>query len=245
MDSLYAAILGALQGMTEFLPISSSGHLVIAQYFIPNFSQPGVLFDVILHLGTLISVFLVFWRKIFSFDYKFYKLIIIGTIPAVIIGLLFQDQLENLFTNMTGVAIAFIVTGVMNLLVDKFKNVGNQITNKDSTVIGLAQAFAIIPSISRSGATIFAASARGIDKRVAAEFSFILSIPAILGAIGLQVATHFNPVEFQAAPYLVGFLSALLFGVLSIKLALKFLLSKNFKIFGIYCIVLGIMVFFI
>ena len=245
MDSLYPVILGALQGITEFLPISSSGHLVIAQYFIPNFNQPGVLFDVILHLGTLLSVLLVFRRKIFSFDYKFYKLIIIGTIPAVFVGFLFQDQLESLFTNMTGLALAFIVTGVLNLLVDRFKNVGNKINNADSVIIGLAQAFAIIPSISRSGATIFAAAARGIDKQVAAEFSFILSIPAILGAIVLQIATHFNPEEFQAAPYLLGFLASLVFGVLSIKLALKFLLSKNFKVFGIYCIVLGIIVLFI
>src|SRR3989304_7548287 len=131
MNLLNSIILGAVQGLTEFLPVSSSGHLVIAQNFIPGFSQPGVLFDTFLHIGTLFSVFLVFYKKFFSFDYKYYKLIALATVPAVLAGLFFQDQLEAFFTNMTGVGIAFIITGIMNLLVDKFKTKGKDINSKD------------------------------------------------------------------------------------------------------------------
>lgn len=245
MDLIYAIILGAIQGLTEFLPVSSSGHLVVAQTLIPNFSQPGVLFDVVLHLGTLLSVIIIYRKKLLKLDLKYLGLIVAGTVPAVVVGFLFQDQLELMFAGLNFVAISFIITGIMNLAVDRFNSLKEKIDFKDSFIIGIAQAVAIIPAISRSGSTIFAGSALGIKKENVAEFSFILSIPAILGATVLQLVTYGGTVNILAPYYILGFISSLVFGILSIKIALKLLLTKNFKIFGIYCIILGAIIAFL
>jgi len=191
MNFLFAAFLGIIQGLTEFLPVSSSGHLVIAQKLIPSFTQPGILFDVILHFGTLFSVLFFFRKKLLSYlNIKYLTILALGTLPAVVVRLLFKSQIETLFHSVRVVGFALLLTGTMNLLTDKIKSKDQRLTTKNSFLVGLAQAVAIIPGISRSGSTIFAGVAKGIDKKKAAEFSFILSIPAILGANILEIFSH-------------------------------------------------------
>ena len=242
MDLIWSIILGLIQGLTEFLPVSSSGHLVISQHFIPGFSQPGVLFDVVLHLGTLFAVVYFFRKKILTLSRQYYLLLIIGTIPAGLFGILFQKSLESTFGDYKMLGIELIITGILNFLIDKANTAKDKITYENSLLIGIGQAIAIIPGISRSGTTIFTGVKLGIDRKKAAEFSFLLSIPAILGANIIQIISHGLSNIPNPLYYFVGFLAALLSGVLSIRLVFKTLSEKKFGIFGIYCIVLGVLV---
>jgi undecaprenyl-diphosphatase len=245
MDLISAAILGLVQGLTEFLPVSSSGHLVLAQSLIPGFTQPGVLFDVVLHFGTLFAVLYYFWKKILTLNKKYLLFLAVGTLPAGLIGYLFQTQLEAMFGNVKWVGIELIITGVLNLLIDKLPNRANAISIKNSFFVGVAQAIAIIPGISRSGSTIFTGVAFGISKKEAAEFSFLLSVPAILGANLLQFITHASGNGDSLGFYLVGLTASFIVGLASIKLLFKFLKESKFKIFGIYAIAVGALVLII
>lgn len=245
MNFFWSIILGAVQGFTEFLPVSSSGHLVIVQKFIPGFSQPGVFFDVVLHLATLCAVLVYFRKRLLSLTFNYYILLLIGTIPAVVIGFLFQDQLEAMFGNYKMVAIELIISGILNILIDRAREVKKVISNSDSFIIGIAQAIAIIPGISRSGATIFAGGRLGIKREEIAEFSFLLSIPAILGAAVLEFLKHGTDTGIALSSYSGGFIAAFIFGLISIKLVFTSLTQRKFSVFGIYCIVLGILFYFV
>lgn len=240
MNIVDSGVLGIVQGLTEFLPISSSGHLVLAQSLMPGFKQPGVLFDVLLHFGTLFAILYYFWKIILRLKINYLLLILIGTVPAALFGYFFESWLEASFSNVKWVAIELIITGVLNLLVDRFPLKKNQLTFKKSFLVGIAQAIAIIPGISRSGATIFTGVALGIDKKEVAEFSFLLSIPAILGASLLQFMKHGSAGSIDIPYYLVGLITSFIFGIISIKLVFKFLKERKFKYFGFYAIVLGI-----
>ena len=246
MNIIWSVVLGIIQGLTEFLPVSSSGHLAIAQHFIPGFNQPGVMYDVILHLATLLAILYFFRKKIFKLGLKYYQLLLVGTIPAAVLGFLFQSQLEKMFGNFKMVGVELVITGILNLLVDKVETRKTNISNTNSLLIGISQAVAIIPGISRSGATIFTGVKLGIDKKKVAEFSFLLSIPAILGANILEFATHGLSDGF-ANPlfYLVGFVAALISGFYSINMVFNSLAKKKFGLFGIYAIALGLIVIFI
>lgn len=239
MNIFWAAFLGILQGLTEFLPISSSGHLVLVQSFIPGFSQPGVLLDVVLHLGTLFSIIYYYRRRIVKLKLNYIYLIIIGTIPVVLIGFLFQDYIEMFFGSVKLVGIALIVTGIINLLTDRAVSRSVKVKYKESILIGFAQALALIPGISRSGSTISAGSNLGIDKRKAAEFSFLLSIPAILGASVLQIASYGSDGLGNMTYYIAGFFAAFITGVFAINLVLRSLKARNFKYFAVYCFIVG------
>lgn len=250
MDFYQAIILGVIQGLTEFLPVSSSGHLVIAQSLIPGFSQPGVLFDVILHAGTLLAVVLYFRKRIISLDKRMFLFLMLGSIPAGFVGFLFKDFLEDLFSNPQAVGVALLATGVMNWAVDTVKRKthkqslplrGNEkrIGWVDTVVVGVFQAIAIIPGISRSGSTIFAGVWQGIKKEDAAEFSFLLSIPAVGGAIFLQLLDY-NGDSFNYIFYLSGAVTALVVGYASIGLLMKLLVQRYFKIFAVYCFIVGL-----
>ena len=245
MNYFWALLLGMLQGLTEFLPVSSSGHLVIAQSIIPNFKQPGVLFDVSLHLATTFAVVIYFRKKLktilFS-DRKYIGFLIVGSIPAALIGILFSDLLETMFLNVAAVAWQLLLTGVICILIDKLREKKDDLSVKNSFLIGCAQALAIIPGISRSASTIFTGSFLGISKKKAAEYYFLLSIPAILGANILQYIKYGDSFQIEVVNYLAGFIAALIFGYLSIRVVLTTLYKKQFKYFGIYCIILGISV---
>jgi undecaprenyl-diphosphatase len=173
MNLLQAAFLGLVQGLTEFLPVSSSAHLVLAQSFIPGFSQPGVLFDVVLHGGTLIAVLWYFRKKLLSISPKMAALLVLGTIPAGLVGVLFKDFLEGLFSSTKTLGYELIASGFVNFAIDKQQTAGEknrQVSWKDSLIIGVFQAVAIIPGISRSGATILGGVLRRINKEDAAVF---------------------------------------------------------------------------
>lgn len=243
MNYFQAILLGIVQGLTEFLPVSSSGHLVIAQHLVPGFSQPGVLFDVVLHAGTLLAVVAYFWRRLLKLNINYITWLVVGSIPAGLFGYFASDFVENLFTSITVVAIALLVTGVMNFLTDKAKQSKGKITPLKALVIGVFQAVAIVPGISRSGSTIFAGVKQGINRKEAAEFSFILSVPAVLGANLLQITkyTSFSFLKGETA-YLAGFLAAFVTGLAAISLTMKLLTQKRFRIFAYYAFALGLFI---
>lgn len=244
MNILHAIFLGLLQGFTEFLPVSSSGHLVLAQNYLPGFDQPGILFDVILHAGTLSAIIIFYYREIVTFRFKYLKMLIIGTIPAVIIGLVANDFVHSMFESTKVVGFALILTAVFNYATDNFSKKSEKLTEKKALFIGVFQALAITPGLSRSGSTIFAGVKSGLTKEEAAKYSFLLSVPAIIGANLLEIIkyTNTNTYNIQVLPYFLGFLAALFAGLLAIRLAIRFLTNNKFKYFSYYCLVLGIVV---
>ncbi len=249
MNIFQAVVLGIIQGITEFLPVSSSGHLVLFQKLF-RIQEPTMFFDVVLHIGTLIPVFIIFWDKIFALIKKPFQkysyLIIAATLPAVIVALLFGDQIENLFDSGKFLAPAFIFTGIILLYADKAANKKNDenISFGDSLAIGFMQAVAIIPGVSRSGSTISASLACGLNKNSAAKFSFILSIPAIIGAAVLQLKNVIANQNFSfSAPIIFGFIAAIFSGYLSIKFMLKLINESKLKFFSYYVFTLAFFIF--
>ena len=250
MNVFQAVILGLIQGITEFLPVSSSGHLVLFQKLF-NINQPTILFDIILHIGTLVPVIIIFWDKIFSLIKKPFEkytwLIILATLPAVIIGLFFGNAIENLFNKADFLWLAFIITGVVLLCSDSSKiskaiKSDKDILYKDALIIGLMQAFAIIPGVSRSGSTIAAALICGLKKNTAARFSFMMSIPVIIGASVLELKHVFDGEINYALDFKIvffGFIAAALSGYLAIKFMLNLIRQSKLKYFAYYVFILA------
>lgn len=248
-------LLGLIQGATEFLPISSSGHLVIAKHLL-GIETYGVTLEVWLHAGTLLAVLVYYWRRIIGLACCFFTPIenetyrnrtllwalIIGTLPAVIIGLLFKSFIEETFGSPQFTAAMLVVTGLILLTTCRAKSRGVVIGAKPGLYVGLAQALAILPGISRSGSTISTALWLGAEPVAAAEFSFLLSIPAIGGAFLLDL---FDVGQgFFSSPevpyYLLGAAVSFICGLLAIHYLLKILTKGKFFIFGFYCLVIGL-----
>jgi len=242
MSAYSAIILGILQGLTEFLPISSSGHLVIVQNLIPDFAQPGILFDVILHVGTAFSIIVYFRRSIIKLTRKYLTLLIVGTIPAGVVGVIFGDALVSLFSSTLVVGLALVITGIMNYVTDKVKGRVGKVNFTRAVTIGVAQMFAMIPGISRSGATIFAGATSGLKRKEACEFSFLLAVPVILGASVLQTLELNVNNGVDAGFYVTGFICAFVSGLVAIKIVFELLIAQKFKYFSVYCLLLGIIV---
>lgn len=250
MTKLEAFILGVIQGLTEFLPISSTGHLYLGRHLF-GLDEAGLFLDTMLHIGTLLAVFVIYKeellyiiRKPFS---KLTFLLIIGTIPAVVIGLLFKDYFEEI--SKTGVTIGweFLITGVFLWFADGVKNGYkrmNDITYTDAFVIGTFQAAAIFPAISRSGLTIVGGLLRKLDRETAAYFSFLLSIPAIVGAIVLQSLDLLEgKVEhISVGALIIGTVSSALFGYLAVRWMIHYLKEHSLKRFAVYVWILGLLV---
>ena len=249
MTIFEAALLGIIQGLTEFLPISSSGHLVIGQKVL-GISVAGNVFEIVVHLGTLVSVFIVFWKDIWQLitslksapTQKYISAIIVGTLPAVIIGFLFRDVISEAFENIKVVAVTLMITGLI-LLTTKFINTKlKDISVGRGLLIGIAQGMAIIPGISRSGMTISLGMYLGIAPDKAAKFSFLLGIPAIFGAgllTGLDLMESSEP-TLALSVLIVGFVSSLLVGWISLKWLLGLIKSGKFHWFGVYCLLIGL-----
>lgn len=263
MEITQSIILGLIQGVTEALPISSSGHLILTPYFF-GWQDHGLVFDVALHLGTLIAVLGYFWRdwweiicsffqSIFGLPAKNQKnknltypscalwLIIIGTIPGALIGFLFDDLAENVFRNPLLIAITLASFGFLLYFVDKkmpLKFNSSNLNIKSALLIGLAQALAIIPGTSRSGITITAGRFLGFDRRTAARFSFLLSAPIIFGAALFKLPDFFK--TNLSIAEIAGILSATVSGLLSIHFLLKLVQNKSYSIFFWYRIILAI-----
>ncbi len=247
MELVDIVFLGILQGLTEFLPVSSSGHLVLGQYLL-GIKSPGNTLEILFHLGTLGSVVFVFFDEIkdivFTIDKKStQKLLIfisIATIPAIIIGFVFRHDINRLFDSVNSVGYALCITGLILIFSIFSKNKKKEHSFSSSIMIGLAQAVAIIPGISRSGVTITASLLLGISPKKSAKFSFLLSIPIIFGAGLLGVIDLQNSNLFTLSTILAAFFSSFLVGIVALKTLLKLLEQGNFYFFGIYCISIGI-----
>ena len=261
---LSAVLLGFLQGLTEFLPVSSSGHLVLVQSLLPGFSQPGVLFDVTLHLGTLVAVCIYFWNDLWAMLLSLFSsnkpeatdnrrllwLLILGSIPTAVIGLVFRKQFEAMFNDLHGNGVWFIITGALLLLTDRVSTSGRTLAAMnmwDALAIGVAQGLSIIPALSRSGSTIAAGVFLGLDRQLLVRYSFLLSIPAIAGAFVLELVSHRDAAAegFDLLTYGAGTLIAGIVGYWSIAVLLDMTRSRRLSIFGYYCIAVGILSIFL
>lgn len=240
-----AILLGLLQGLTEFLPISSSGHLVIAQHFL-GIEQPMLSFDIAVHVGTLVAVISAFGGDVKALIKnpfcKTMLLLIIGTVPAVLVALLLSGYIDAMFSSLQAVALALIFTGILLHSSDNYRGQGRleDMNYQNALIVGLFQAVAIVPGLSRSGATIFGSLFRGLNRVEAARFSFLLSIPVILGAACKQlldmrslggVSLHWS--------YLLGAIVAAVSGYAAIRVFLKLLGKRKLRYFSYYCWVLG------
>jgi undecaprenyl-diphosphatase len=242
MEIVNAIILGLIQGLTEFLPVSSSGHLAVFGNIL-NINQPGVLFETMLHAGTAFAVVWFLRGKIFSYKMRDWGLVIVGSIPAGIVGLFFSDQIEGLFSILKLVGVAFLISAFFNFQTDKHSGRRTNIDTLDVIVIGLVQAFAILPGISRSGSTIFAGTKMNLDKTKAAEFSFLLSLPAILGANIVEFIKHGADTDFNLGLSAVGFAAAFVSGIFAINFLMRMLTDKKLKYFSFYLVALGVLTF--
>jgi len=267
MDIIQAIIIGIAQGLTEFLPVSSSAHLV----FIPHIlgTESNLAFDTILHIGTLVAVVAYFWKDIIHMLRAFFAslmdlvhrkfreglkednykklawLIIIGSIPAGLAGIFLKDFFEGLFNNIPIVGFFLLITGVLlytSEMVSRketHKRDLNKLSIKDSLIIGVAQACSIAPGISRSGATISTGLFLGLERELAARFSFLLSIPAILGAALVQAKDISSVLDISTAATIAGFIAAAITGYLAIKIVLKLISERDLLIFAYYCWIVG------
>lgn len=285
MGLIESIIMGIIQGVTEFLPVSSSGHLAIFKNFF-GLSEVGISFDILLHVGTLVAVFICFWKDIWelivngfgiigdvcknigcffanltkgskSSDKKKYVnvistpyrryvlLIIVATIPTGIMGILLKDIIESATTALLVPGICLLITSVLLLIADNArdgKETEENFSYKKAGIIGVCQGFATMPGISRSGTTITACLMTGMDRAFAVRFSFIVSIPAILGAAILDLPDMFEESisAAQWANYAVGTAVSAVVGYICIKTMLKVVRKKKFKGFSIYCALMGI-----
>ena len=265
MDIFYSILAGVIQGLTEFLPISSSGHLVLFHDFF-NFNLPDNLaFDVVLHLGTLFALVLFFWPEILKYLIAWFQsfsqwdlknnlnqrlvwYILVATLPAAIVGYFLEEQIENSFRQPILVAFMLIIFGVFLYLADRFfsqEKVMAQLKLNNSLVIGFFQVLALVPGVSRSGITIIAGLSQKLKREQAARFAFLISIPIIFGAGLKKTLDLFSAGTIAGSEFLIlilGFLSSALAGYFCIKYFLKFLESHSLKIFAYYRIVLGIII---
>ena len=269
MDIFQGIIIGIVQGLTEFLPVSSSAHLVFIQNILVV--QSSLAFDTFLHLGSLLAVLWFFradiikmilsWISSLSdiihgrfregfYDDPYKRLawyVIIATIPVGLAGVFFEDSVDALFSGALYVPAFFLfVTGTILYLSQRMTSGSinfRNITGKHALFMGLGQACAILPGLSRSGTTIAAGLVAGLDKEFAAKFSFILSIPAILGAFILQVKDIGSAMDANFLPIFLGFVAAFISGYIAIKWMLDLIQKRNLDIFAYYCWIVGIVVF--
>lgn len=267
MTYLEAIILGLVQGLAEFLPISSSGHLALIQQAFGISEDNVLLFAVLLHVGTLVSVFIVYWKDIWElivelcltfkdiFTGKGLRLeerpvrklgvmIIIATIPTGIIGLLFNDFFDSLYNSVVPIGIGLLITGCLLTVAEKMNAADKQIEKmkyKDALIVGVVQGIAICPGISRSGSTLFGSLMCNLDRTFAVKFVFLISIPSILGSAVLEAPAAFeqgmNMADF--GPILVGMVVAAVSGLIAIKTMIKVVSSKKLNYFSYYVWILG------
>jgi len=248
MNLLQAVCLGLVQGVAEFLPISSSGHLVIGQSLF-GIKEPPVLFDILLHIGTLISVIVYFNKKIFTFFSKPRNilLVFIGSVPAGAAGFLLNPFLNKIFGSLLIVGISLIITSILLFLVDRFKGYSkdlNKLKWKDSLFIGFFQSLALFPGVSRSGATISGAVFRGLKRESAFIFSFYLGAPVFAGALLMQIPDIASNGD-QLFYGLIGMVVAGFSGYFSLKLLKKAVIKKKLSFFAFYCLFLGVLLIFV
>ena len=254
MDIINAIILGIIQGLTEFLPVSSSGHLEIAKAILGEgkVGEESMLMTVVLHFATALSTIIIFRKdlvEIFSGllqfknneSFQFSLKIVLSMIPAAIVGVFFNDEIEALFGGgLTLVGGMLLVTGLLLFLADKAKASAKQVGIKDAILVGIAQAIAILPGISRSGATISTAVLLGIDKEKAARFSFLMVVPLIFGKMAKDILS--GDIQYESATFLplsIGFIFAFFTGLIACKWMIKLVKKSQLKYFAYYCFAVG------
>lgn len=248
-----AVILGILQGLTEFLPVSSSGHLVLGQYLLGL--EHNLTFDVVVHFGTLLAIIIALFPEVQKMligllpgsneekrqGRHLLMMVIIGTIPAAVIGLLFSDAIERLFASVYTTGIMLIVTGTLLYLADKASTRVNQpksVGSRDALLIGCGQALAILPGLSRSGTTLSVGLWRGLSRSDGARFAFLLAIPTILGAAILELPEAISAATIGIAPLVAGMITAMVTGYLAIRLFLV-VVKNRLVLFSYYTWLLG------
>lgn len=271
MTTFQAIILGLIQGLAEFLPISSSGHLALAQHFFGINSESVLIFAVLLHVGTLISVFIVYWKDILGLIYEFFGtfadlvktkrfdvnknatrrmcwLIITATVPTAVIGFLFDEKFEKLYSNVLAIGICLVITGCILFAAEKWGKNLHGIKNtkfKHAIAVGILQGCAIAPGISRSGSTIVGGLACGLKREWAVRFAFLVSIPPILGSVILELpdALAAGTVDSSlTVPILAGVIVSAVSGLIAIKGMIRLVSGKKLSYFSYYTWILGISV---
>jgi len=255
MDNLDAIILGIIQGFTEFLPVSSSGHLELGKAILGDKSIPedSLLFTVVLHFATALSTIVIFrkdiWKIIIGLlkfkwneETQFSVKIIVSMIPAVIIGLLFEEQLEAFFSgSIAFVGAMLLVTALLLWLADRSKKTGKKVSNANAFIIGISQAIAMLPGISRSGATISTSVLLGNDKSKAARFSFLMVIPLIFGKIAKDFMSgelFSETIDYTSLS--LGFFTAFISGLIACTWMIKLVRQSKLTYFSIYCVIVGL-----
>jgi len=262
MEIINAIILGIIQGLTEFLPVSSSGHLEIAKAILgeEKVGEKSLLMTVVLHFATALSTIIIFRKdliEIFLGNWKYSSLqsknyeafqfslkIVLSMLPAVFIGVFFNDEIESLFGGtLTLVGSMLLVTGLLLFLADKAKSSEKNVGIKEAILIGISQAIAILPGISRSGATISTSVLLGIDKEKSARFSFLMVVPLIFGKIGKDILTgDISTTDTNFLPLLAGFIAAFITGMFACKCMIKLVKNSQLKYFSYYCFAVGCIV---
>lgn len=264
-EILKVVFYGIVEGITEWLPISSTGHMILVEQLMPlKVSKEFMeMFRVVIQLGAILAVLVLYWNKIFPFQLKnknkpfikwdimnmWFK-IVVAVLPAGVIGILYDDKIDALFYNYITVAITLIVYGVLFIFIEKRNSRGNfritslgEITYQTAIIIGIFQVLSLIPGTSRSGATILGAILIGVSRSVAAEFTFFLAIPVMFGASLIKMLKFgLNYTTNEVLVMILGMLSAFIVSILAIKFLMGYIKKHDFKAFGIYRIVLGILV---
>ena len=254
MEIINAIILGIIQGLTEFLPVSSSGHLEIAKAILGEnkVGEESLLMTVVLHFATALSTIIIFRKDILEIlsgllqfknndSFWFSLKIVLSMIPAAFVGVFFNDEIEALFGGaLTLVGSMLLVTGLLLLLADKAKASAKKVGIKHAILIGISQAIAILPGISRSGATISTAVLLGIDKEKAARFSFLMVVPLIFGKMAKDILS--GDIQYETTtfiPLVIGFIFAFLTGMFACKWMIKLVKNSQLKYFAYYCFAIG------
>lgn len=255
MDFIEAIVLGIIQGLTEFLPVSSSGHLELAKVILGDTSVPqeSLTFTVVLHFATALSTIVIFRKEVaeifkglFQFKWneemQFSLKIILSMFPAVIVGLLFEKELESFFGGqILFVGAMLLVTAILLLLADKAKNTDKKVSFLNAIIIGISQAIAMLPGISRSGATISTSVLLGVDRTKAARFSFLMVVPLILGKVAKDILSgEINFAGDDILPMSAGFLAAFIAGLLACTWMISLVKKSKLSYFAIYCAIIGV-----
>ncbi|MCW5515008.1 undecaprenyl-diphosphate phosphatase [Muriicola sp. Z0-33] len=254
MEVLDAILLGIIQGLTEFLPVSSSGHLELGKAILGDNSIPedSLIFTVVLHFATALSTIVVFRKDVWEifhglFQFKWNKetrfslQIIVSMIPAALVGLFYEEQLESFFGgNIRFVGFMLIVTAMLLYFADKAKDTDKTVSNGRALIIGISQAMAMLPGISRSGATISTSVILGVDKTRAARFSFLMVVPLIIGKIGKDIFSgELNLQGEQTVALGAGFIAAFFAGLLACTWMIRLVKNSKLSYFAIYCLIVG------
>ncbi|MBE6033939.1 MAG: undecaprenyl-diphosphatase UppP [Clostridiales bacterium] len=270
MTLFEAIILGLVQGLAEFLPISSSGHLALLQYFFGIEGESVLAFAVLLHLGTLISVFIVYWKDIVELVIELFYvigdiftgkglgtkkndtrrmgyMIIVATIPTAIIGIVFNDLFKSFYTTLMPIGVGLLITGTILFIAERLNTSRKGIREmkfRHAILVGICQGIAITPGISRSGSTLFGGLISGINREVAVKYAFLISIPSILGSVILEAPAAFKAGVDMALiiPILVGVIIAAVSGLVAIKTMINFVSKQKLCYFSYYTWILGVAV---